>query len=250
MDVRIYPMNTGFTKVDIGAFLTLGKGYGEQVEVPAWAFLVTDGEEKILVDTGMCETERANWHHPGSYQPETFGIEVRLKKLGVKVEDINAVIFTHLHWDHCSNMSVFQNARYYVHSKELEFALDPHVLYYKSYESKKLGVTPPFENAEFQTLEGEYEFNSFITVFPSPGHSPGHQSVGVRTPKGLYVIAGDAVFSEENLKPDEQKNLPFTPMGRYVNVFDMFESMENIVQRADHVLTGHGSDVSQKNVYP
>jgi glyoxylase-like metal-dependent hydrolase (beta-lactamase superfamily II) len=214
MDIRINPINTGYIKLDKGAYITAGRGYGEKVAVPTWAFLVTDGNEKILVDTGMSETERANWHHPGSFQPETFRIDDQLRKLGVGVEEVDAVIFTHLHWDHCSNMKLFKNAKCYVHEKELEFALDPHILYYKSYESKKLGLTPPFENVEFETVEGEYDYNSFITLFPTPGHCPGHQSVGVKTSKGPYVIAGDAIFSDENLEPDKQKDLPFTPMGR------------------------------------
>jgi len=58
------------------------------------------------------------------------------------------------------------------------------------------------------------------------------------------------VFADENMEPDEHRNLPFTPMGRYVNVFEMFTSMESIFARADHVLTGHGEKVAQQPVYP
>jgi glyoxylase-like metal-dependent hydrolase (beta-lactamase superfamily II) len=252
MDVEIYPMNTGFIRVDKGAYITMGRGYGESVEVPDWAFLVTDGEERILVDTGMAETERADWHHPGSHQPEGFRIDERLGELGIGVEEIDAVVFTHLHWDHCSNMKLFRNAKFYVQRKELRFALDPHVLYYKSYESKRLGVTPPFEGVGFEAIDGEFQLNPFISLFPTPGHSPGHQSVGVRTAEGLYVIAGDAVFSDENLEPDEHRDLPFTPMGRYVNVFDMFESMERIFRMAsrDRIFPGHGRGVGRRRVYP
>jgi hypothetical protein len=39
-------------------------------------------------------------------------------------------------------------------------------------------------------------------------------------------------------------------MGRYVNVFEMFDSMGKILARADHILTGHGMGVSFKQVYP
>lgn len=134
MSIRIYPLNTGLIRLDTGAYITPGKGYGVEVEVPTWAFLVDDGKEKILVDTGMSETKTADWHHPGSYQPEGFRIDEQLGKLGVK--------------------------------------------------------------------------------------------------------------------PDKHRNLPFTPMGRYVNVFEMFSSMETIFARADHILTSHGEDVSSKNIYP
>jgi|GEM_PF-4554267 len=88
MDVKIYPMNTGFIGLDKGAYITPGKGYGQDVVVPTWTFLVTGGTEKILVDTGMSATERADWHHRGSYQPEGFRIDEQLAKLGVGVEEI------------------------------------------------------------------------------------------------------------------------------------------------------------------
>ena len=64
-----------------------------------------------------------------------------LRKLGVDPDQIDICIFTHLHWDHCANMGLFRNATFFVHSRELDFALDPHVLYEKSYESERLGVT-------------------------------------------------------------------------------------------------------------
>jgi glyoxylase-like metal-dependent hydrolase (beta-lactamase superfamily II) len=243
-------MNTGFIRLDKGAYITPADGHGIEVEVPTWAFFITDGKRKILVDTGMSKTEKADWHHRGSYQPEGFRIDERLRKLGVGPGEINAVLFTHLHWDHCSNMKLFSNAKYYVHTRELAFARNPHVLFYKSYESRKLGVVPPFEGVEFQVVDGEFRYNDFLTLFPTPGHCPGHQSVEVKTDQGVYIIAGDAVFADENLKPDKHRNLPFTPMGRYVNVFEMFTSMEAIFARADHILPGHATSVSCKDVYP
>jgi len=249
MNVKIYPMNTGFIKLDKGTYITPGNGNGVDVEVPCWAFLVTDGTEKILVDTGMSDTERADWHHPGSYQPEGCRIDEQLAKLGVTPEDIDTVLFTHLHWDHCFNMKLFGKAKCYVHETELAFARNPHVLYFKSYEAKAVGGIPPFDGVEFITVDGEYDYNSFITLFPTPGHCPGHQSVAVKTAGGVYVIAGDAVFADENIKPDTHRKLPFTPMGRYVNVFDMFSSMQACIERADHILTGHGMGVFDRQVY-
>ncbi len=250
MSVKIYPINTGFIRLDKGVYITGGIGYGQEVEVPTSSFLVTDGTEKILIDTGMSDTHRADWHHSGSYQPKGFRIDEKLAELGMAPDEIGAVIFTHLHWDHCANMGLFKNATFWVHQRELDFALDPHVLYYKSYESENLNVEAPFKDVTFETVDGEYQYNDFITMFPTPGHCPGHQSVAVETERGVYVIAGDAVFADQNLKPDKHRNLPFTPMGRYVNVFEMFESMEKIIDRADVVLTGHGQGVYEQEVYP
>jgi glyoxylase-like metal-dependent hydrolase (beta-lactamase superfamily II) len=74
--------------------------------------------------------------------------------------------------------------------------------------------------------------------------------VAVKTDGGIYVIAGDAVFADENLEPDTRRKLPFTPMGRFVNVFELYDSMERIIKRADHVLPGHGRAVGAQPVYP
>lgn len=250
MAVQIYPLNTGFISLDMGAYITGGRGYGQKVEVPTNAFLVIDGDSRILVDTGMADTERANWHHAGSHQPDGFRIDQRLAALGVSTQDVEAVIFTHLHWDHCFNMKLFRKARFFVSRKELEFAIDPHILYLKSYESPKLGISPPFAGVDFQAVDGEYRYSSNIVMFPTPGHCPGHQSVEITTEAGVYVIAGDAMFADQNLQPDKDRGLPFTPMGRYVNVFEMYASMEEIVRRGNVVLTGHGVGALRQNRWP
>ena len=71
MDLRIVPINTGFIQVDKGGTLTQGRGYGEKIFIPATAWYIYGGKEKVMVDTGMCETERADrYHHGGSYQEE------------------------------------------------------------------------------------------------------------------------------------------------------------------------------------
>ena len=64
------------------------------------------------------------------------------------------------------------------------------------------------------------------------------------------MIAGDAVFADENLQPDKKRGLNFTPMGRFVNVFQMFDSMEKIIGRADMVLTSHGTGVYKQDHWP
>ena len=89
-----------------------------------------------------------------------------------------------------------------------------------------------------------------VGIFPSPGHSVGHQSVAVRTAMGTIVIAGDAVFVEENMQGDPAHLLDFIPIGRYVNYFDMWNSFKEIRNRADIVLPGHECKVFHRQSYP
>lgn len=247
---RIIPLNTGFISLDKGAYILPGKGnYGQEVTVPCVAFLVLDGDRKILVDTGMADTERADFHHPGSYQPEDLRIDRQIGKHGLKPGDITDIVFTHLHWDHCFHLEMFTSPRLYVHRKELEFALNPHILYYKSYCSEKLGISNPFKGREFITVDGEFDVTPNIHLFPTFGHCPGHQSVLVKTSDRKICIAGDAVFADENLEPDTHRGLPFTPNGRYVNVLELYDSMADIISRADLVLTSHGKKVLEHEHY-
>ena len=252
MGYKIIPLDTGIITVDQGAYCTMGRGIGKKVDIPSTAWYITNGMEHLLVDTGMCDTERANkWHHEG-FQPEGGRIDEQLLgRAGILPEAISAIFFTHLHWDHCSNMKLFSNARYYVQAKELEFALDPPLPpYYKSYEAPVLGLEAPFTGCSFVSVDGEFAYNDDITLFPTPGHSVGHQSVSVRTSMGTIVIAGDAVFVDENMKGDEAQHLEFIPIGRYINYFDMWNSFKEIKKRADLVLPGHDARVFQRQSYP
>jgi glyoxylase-like metal-dependent hydrolase (beta-lactamase superfamily II) len=143
----------------------------------------------------------------------------------------------------------FPHARYLVSAREYQFALDPIPPYYKSYEHNKLGKKAPFAEVIFETLEGEVEVMPGIRVFPTPGHSPGHQSVSVETEAGVHVIAGDAVFSYDNLEPASE-HLPFTIMGRFTDIVASWRSLEDIVRRADVILPGHDTRTMEAEVYP
>jgi glyoxylase-like metal-dependent hydrolase (beta-lactamase superfamily II) len=245
----IRPLRTGTIIVDKGAYITRGVGLGEPVEIPATAWYLTDGHHKVMVDTGMSHTALADWHHAGSRQGSGEAIHERLQAIGVDPLEIELVILTHLHWDHCHNLDRFRRARFLADAREYAFALDPIPPYYKSYEHRRLGKTPPFAKVRVETLEGDSEVLPGVRVFPTPGHSPGHQSVAVDTEGGVHVIAGDAVFSYENLKPAGE-HLPFTIMGRFTDIVQAWRSIEEIVRRSQVILPGHDIGAAEVEVYP
>jgi glyoxylase-like metal-dependent hydrolase (beta-lactamase superfamily II) len=84
------------------------------MEIPGTAWYVTDGRRKIMVDVGMCRTELADWHHKGSRQEPGEAVHEQLQALGVDPAEIELVILTHLHWDHCHNLDKFTKARFVV----------------------------------------------------------------------------------------------------------------------------------------
>ena len=231
--------------------ITLNKHDGEQSFNPALAWFLEGGGRRFLVDTGVSDPAWAKkYHDKGSSEMpiQDKRIDQTLAEWGIHTDDIELIIFTHLHWDHCHNMKRFTKARYIVQKRELEFAQNPIPPYYTSYEHPILGIEPPYAGVEFELVEGEQEILPGIEVFPTPGHSPGHQSVAVSTEKGTYVIAGDAVMGWENFQGKEP--VKYIPIGRYINMFDMWESFIKIDERADFVLPGHEIGVLEKEIYP
>ena len=205
----------------------------EKVPLPVFTFLVEGGDKLLLVDTGMAWTERANdYHHPGSYQDEGLAIHEQLEKIGLKPEDIDIVVFTHLHWDHIFYMDKFINATFIAHEREMEFALDPIPLYYKSSEHPILGITRPFEGLEIKTVKGETEIMLGVRVFETFGHSPGHMSVEVDTKDGSYICAGDSIFVLGNLKEVPEMHYNISPPGRFYNIVEAWKSIEMQKERA------------------
>lgn len=55
-----------------------------------------------------------------------YTLEEGLARYGLKPEDIDVVIHTHLHTDHCENDYKCSNAVFYIHEKELETINNPH----------------------------------------------------------------------------------------------------------------------------
>jgi glyoxylase-like metal-dependent hydrolase (beta-lactamase superfamily II) len=246
----IRALNTGYQQLDKAQYATFRKGAGTIIEHPVFCFLIEGGGRRILVDTGMSHTEQSvRFHHQGR-QDAGQAIHEQLAAVGLTPADIDIVIFTHLHWDHCYNAERFAKARLVVSEIEYQFALDPTPPYWMTYEHPSSGLTPPWQGLHFDLVQGEEEIVEGIRVLPTPGHSPGHQSVLVRTADGVYLIAGDLFFVRENLLPDAERGWPLSPIGRFSNFVELWRSMEHALRRADHVLMTHDPTINDRQVYP
>ena len=73
--------------------------------------LLRTGGHNILIDTG-----------PSSRRPFLYRA---LTNMGLTTDDIDIVILTHMHWDHCQNTDLFRNARVLVNPVEIDYARNP-----------------------------------------------------------------------------------------------------------------------------
>lgn len=247
----IRQLQTGWQFLDKAMYGTYGRGHGTILKQPVFAFLVEGTGRRILVDTGMSDTEHSvRYHHDGLQEPGQ-AIHEQLARLKLTPDDVDTILFTHLHWDHCFNLERFQRARLYVHEREYRFALDPIPFYWSSYEAPQTGIPRrPFDGRTFELLQGETEIAEGVRMFPTPGHSVGHMAVEVQTDGGVYVLAGDLALLAESFQPDEARGWPFTPPGRFANIVDVWHSLEEVKRRADHILLTHEPSQLGTDVYP
>lgn len=150
---------------------------GERLVVNAW--VVRHPEAIVLVDTGIGE-------HIPSEDVETMRfvrtpIPDALGDVGLEPADIDLVLNCHLHADHAGGNVHFRGTPILVQPEELTAAGEAQ---YTVREDVDL------DDGAYEEREGEYEALPGIRVVPTPGHSPGHQSMAIDTDAGLLVLAG------------------------------------------------------------
>lgn len=103
----------------------------------------------------------------------------------------------------------------------------------------------------FESVDDECEILPGITMFPIPGHSVGHMSVSVATSAGDIVVCGDAVFNLRNLEPNAEECWRYRVPARFVNSYDGWKSVEELVKRSDYMLPCHDRSANERSdVFP
>jgi N-acyl homoserine lactone hydrolase len=219
----------------------LYRDIGVKIESGVLAFLLNNGEDSVLVDSGVCGvTETPQFLRYFGRTPEQ-ALEAQLARFETSPDEINIIINTHLHIDHCAGNVLCTKARWLVQRKELEYWKDPLRVHRQAYRIE-------LPEAGFDLLDGDAEVLPGIKVILTPGHSPGSQSVLVDTAEGLYVLPGDAVPHFANMEVGAGE--PFWPNGIYVDLRQYYESLDRLKNLKGTILPGHDLRVTKKNRYP
>ncbi len=159
--------------------------------------LIRTGNENILVDTGcgnkysQKELDIYGIVHPTDVVGE-------LRRVGLQPEDLDFVINTHFHFDHCGGntrwqgdavVPTFPRATYVVRREEYEAATHINQRTAGSYFSHNWESV---ENAgKLQILEQDGEIVPGVSVVHTPGHTLGHQSVRVESEGQIVFYLAD-----------------------------------------------------------
>jgi glyoxylase-like metal-dependent hydrolase (beta-lactamase superfamily II) len=185
-------LSDGTFELDMGLLVWMkSQYYGKKYTCVARSMLVVTDEETVLLDTGCGDVPQKVQEEYKFQRPLTLLDD--LKTVGYRPEDISIVINTHLHFDHCGWNRAFKKARFMVQRSELAYAQDPHRFQRGGYHK------PFFDATKFEIIDGNHLVTEDISIVPTPGHTPGHQSVVVRSGNKNIVFCGDTGAVAENI---------------------------------------------------
>jgi len=225
------------TKVFDKSMMTYQYNNGKDFTIPIFSWYLEGGEKKILVDTGEMSPIRSN-DREKAINGKIYLFEEGLDKFGLKPEDIDIVIHTHLHNDHCENDYKCINAKFFVHEKELETIHNPHPLDYRYLEDYIEDIE---ESNQIEIIKENCEIVPGISVLHTPVHTKGGLSVMIETEKGKAIITSFCVIKENFFPPNEIKALEMEviPPGTVVNTYEAYDIMIKIKKIADIILPLH-----------
>lgn len=170
----------------------------ETLEMPVSCALLRHAQGNVLFDTGchpsVPDDPEKRWGglaklmvpimRPGDHVVNS------LSCIGLAPNDIDIVVCSHLHPDHCGCNAFFKRATFAIHAKEVEAALAP--------EAEKSGyLAAEWEQPmPIDQIAGERDLfgDGRIVLIPMPGHTPGTMGALVTLEhSGRFLLASDTV---------------------------------------------------------
>jgi glyoxylase-like metal-dependent hydrolase (beta-lactamase superfamily II) len=195
------------------------------------SLLVRSQGKLVLIETGVGDKEG----HRRQASPAAEGtLLAGLATLDVQPDQIDIVINTHLHADHCgwntrqgkegSAVPTFPRARYLIQRGEWEAATHPNERTRATYLAENL--LPLEKSGQLELIDGELTVTPEITVLPTRGHTEDHASVVLSSGGETAIYIGDLVQHQVQLERTA-----------WVSSFDILplvamETKKRIVERA------------------
>ncbi len=168
------------------------------------SFLVRSDGRTILIDTGLGAV-------PAEMPEATWGkLLDDFRAHGIRPEEVEMVVMTHLHRDHVGwnlrlqdgkYVPTFPNARYWMSAKDWEACHLEAVR--ERFPNAPTCVWPLAELGLVELMDRECSLTRELTAMPTPGHTPGHMSMLITSQGERALILGDVMHSPAQIQePD------------------------------------------------
>ena len=214
--MRVYILDNGYLECDSNqmvAMSTVGTiddptPLHKWIKIPVYCVLIDHPQAKILYDTGSNPQAMKGYWPPSLWKvfPYTHTedqlLENQLAKIGLKPQDIDIVVLSHLHLDHAGNLNLFKHADVYVDKDDFQNALimthtNPDPVTHGAYI--KADVETP---AKFRLVDRDFELLPGVNIIRLPGHTPGLLGVMVKLKRdGTLIFPMDAIYQPANYGP-------------------------------------------------
>jgi N-acyl homoserine lactone hydrolase len=171
---------------------------GETSELSVPCALIRCARGNVLFDTGchptVAEHAEARWGKLARLMtpimPPSENVVNGLSGLGLSCDDIDLVVCSHLHPDHCSCNSFFKRATFIIHRKEVEAARAPGA------QAQGYLAAEWEQGAPIDMIDSEFDVfgDGRMVLLPLPGHTPGTTGALVTLDRsGAFFLASDTV---------------------------------------------------------
>lgn len=151
---------------------------------PVHGFVIHHPDGAIVVDTGI---GYGNDLIDSLYPHQSALLVDELNRCGVDERDVQLIVNSHLHFDHCGQNRAL-SCPVAVQHAEVEAAHRPH------YTVDDWATIPEHR---LRVLDGDTDLSTGVRALLTPGHSPGHQAIVINSTEGVVVIAAQCIFRRD-----------------------------------------------------
>jgi glyoxylase-like metal-dependent hydrolase (beta-lactamase superfamily II) len=192
--------------------------------------LIKANDKWILVDTGI--GEKLSRKLQEIYKLDrNVNLITSLARYGISPEDIDYVINTHLHFDHCGGntfnnggeyIPTFPKAKYVIQQQEWFSAQNTDEKTRSSYRA--VDFLPLDATGQVLFVDGDFDIMQGIKVLLTNGHTLGHQSVLIDGGNGSALYLGDIIPTVYHLKPHYLTGFDLYPVDLMLRKKDIIEA--------------------------
>jgi 4-pyridoxolactonase len=209
-DTKVYLLDLGSMVLD-GYMMYWGHGPSGPFRFPVYGVLIDHPEGKFVFDTGFDKAFIDSIIPDNARQTERQTLPGQLDLIGMRPSEITHVINSHYHVDHVGGNKHCTHATTLCHKCELEAVTHPEPFEELGYSDMSFapqlrkganepGIADDIFTPRFEAVTGDQEIAKGVTLFETPGHTPGHFSLMVELAnRRPMLFTGDACYTRKNL---------------------------------------------------